>query len=108
MLRRLFADYGLRFDTDFEVKDKNTLLVRNPETGQMNSAPLNDERMRSSLAPYLADVLEQGFDSGPVFVKRLEREKKAPEETSCAAPPKWPTNPGTKRTFDGPCRPRAG
>ena len=80
VLRRMFADFGLRFDTDFQVKDKNTLLVRNPETGQMNSAPLNDERMRSSLAPYLADVLEQGLDSGPVFVKRLEREKKALEE----------------------------
>ena len=39
VLRRLFADYGQRFDTDFELQSKDVLLVRNPETGQMNSAP---------------------------------------------------------------------
>ena len=36
VLRRLFADYGQRFDKDFQVQDKGVLLVRNPETGQMN------------------------------------------------------------------------
>ena len=80
VMRRMFADFGLRFETNFQVQSKTTLLVRNPETGQMNSAPLDDERMRSSLAPYIVDQLEQGLDSGPLYVQRLEREKKMLEE----------------------------
>ena len=60
VLRRLFADYGQRFDLNFELQSKDVLLVRNPETGQMNSAPLTNPQMRTSLAGFIVDQLEQG------------------------------------------------
>ena len=80
VLRRLFADYGQRFDTDFGVQGKNVLLVRNPETGQMNSAPLENAQMRSSLSGYIIDQLDQGLDYGNGYVQRLERTKRNEEE----------------------------
>ena len=80
VLRRLFADYGQRFDTDFGVQGKNVLLVRNPETGQMNSAPLDNAQMRSSLSGYITDQLDQGLDYGNGYVQRLERTKRNEEE----------------------------
>ena len=80
VLRRLFADYGQRFDTDFGVQGKNVLLIRNPETGQMNSAPLENAQMRSSLSGYITDQLDQGLDYGNGYVKRLERTKRNEEE----------------------------
>ena len=80
VLRRLFADYGQRFDTDFGVQGKNVLLVRNPETGQMNSAPLDNAQMRSSLTGYIVDQLDKGLEYGKGYVQRLERTKRAQEE----------------------------
>ncbi len=80
VLRRLFADYGLRFDQNFGVQSKNALLVRNPETGQMNAAPLNNAQMRSSLATYFVDQLESGLDYGSAYVRRLDQQKRADED----------------------------
>ena len=80
VLRRLFADYGQRFDTDFGVQGNNVLLVRNPETGQMNSAPLDNAQMRSSLTGYIVDQLDKGLEYGKGHVQRLERTKRAQEE----------------------------
>ena len=80
VLRRLFADYGQRFDQDFQVQSKDVLLVRNPETGQMNSAPLTNPQMRTSLAGYILDQLDQGLDSGKGYVQRLERQKRQQED----------------------------
>ena len=80
VLRRLFADYGQRFDQNFELKSKDVLLVRNPETGQMNTAPLSNPEFRSQLAKYIADQLDQGLDYGKGYVQRLERQKRQSEE----------------------------
>ena len=80
VLRRLFADYGQRFDTDFELQSKDVLLVRNPETGQMNSAPLSNPQMRTSLSGYIVDQLDRGLDYGKGYVQRLERSKRAQED----------------------------
>jgi len=77
LLRSLFGSYGLRFDSNFGIQSAGVLTVRNPETGQMNSAPLNDARIRNTLATYMVDMLEQGLDSGPAYVRRLERQKAA-------------------------------
>ena len=80
VLRRLFADYGQRFDQNFELQSKEVLLVRNPETGQMNSAPLSNGQMRTSLASFMADQLEQGLDYGKGYVQRLQRQKRVHED----------------------------
>ena len=80
VLRRLFSDYGLRFDQNFGVQSKAALLVRNPETGQMNAAPLDNAQMRSSLATYFVDQLESGLDYGSAYVRRLDQQKRADED----------------------------
>ena len=80
VLRRLFADYGQRFDKDFQVQDKGVLLVRNPETGQMNSAPLGNAQMRTSLTGYILDQLDRGLDHGKGYVQQLQRQKRAEED----------------------------
>ena len=80
VLRRLFSDYGLRFDQNFGVQSKTALLVRNPETGQMNAAPLDNAQMRSSLATYFVDQLESGLDYGSAYVRRLDQQKRADED----------------------------
>jgi hypothetical protein len=80
VLRRLFADYGQRFDTNFELQSKDVLLVRNPETGQMNSAPLSNPEFRSQLARYIVDQLDQGLENGKGYVQRLERTKRQQED----------------------------
>ena len=72
VLRRLFADYGQRFDKDFQVQDKG-VFVRNPETGQMNSAPLGNAQMRTSLTGYILDQLDQGLDHGK-GIQQLQRQ----------------------------------
>jgi hypothetical protein len=80
VLRRLFADYGLRFEQNFGVQSKDLLTVRNPETGQMNSAPLTNPQMRSSLAGYLVDQLDEGLTYGKGYVRRLGQKKRVQED----------------------------
>ena len=80
VLRRLFADYGLRFEQNFGVQSKDLLTVRNPETGQMNSAPLTNPQMRSSLAGYIVDQLDEGLTYGKGYVRRLGQKKRVQED----------------------------
>ena len=80
VMRRLFADYNQRFSADFELKSKDNLLVRNPETGQMNRASLSNGQMRASVATLVLNQLDRGLTSGKNHVQRLSREKKAAEE----------------------------
>ncbi len=74
-MNALFSAYNLRFNTDFDVQEKDQLLVRNPETGQMNLAPLNDPDMVRNLVPFIVSVLESGLQRGQAHVDRLEAEK---------------------------------
>ena len=73
-MNEMFKAYGMRFNDDFDVQGTD-MLVRNPETGQMNLAPLNDPNMVDNLAPYIVDVLSSALDRGRAFVERLEEEK---------------------------------
>ena len=79
VMRRLFADYNQRFSTDFELQSKDNLLVRNPETGQMN-ATLTNGQQRASVATLVLNQLERGLTSGKSYVQRLTREKQAQED----------------------------
>ena len=74
-MNALFSGFGLRFNQDFDVQEKDQLLVRNPETGQMNLAPLNDPEMVKNLVPFIVSVLESGLNRGQAFVDRLEADK---------------------------------
>ena len=76
VMRRLFADYNQRFSTDFELQSKDNLLVRNPETGQMNRATLTNGQQRARVATLVLSQLERGLTSGKSYVQRLTREKK--------------------------------
>ena len=80
VMRRLFADYNQRFSTDFELQSKDNLLVRNPETGQMNRAILSNGQQRARVATLVLSQLERGLTSGKSYVQRLTREKNAQEE----------------------------
>ena len=80
VMRRLFADYNQRFSTDFELQSKDNLLVRNPETGQMNRATLTNGQQRASVATLVLSQLERGLTSGKSYVQRLTREKQAQED----------------------------
>ena len=73
-MNEMFKAYGMRFNDDFDVQGSD-MLVRNPETGQMNLAPLTDPNMVDNLAPYIVDVLSSALDRGRAFVDRLEEEK---------------------------------
>lgn len=80
VMRRLFADYNQRFGTDFELQSKDNLLVRNPETGQMNRAMLTNGQQRASVATLVLSQLERGMTYGKSYVQRLNREKQAQED----------------------------
>lgn len=71
-LKSLFGHYDMRFETNFEVSSPSEILVRNPETGQMNRAPLNDPSMVRTVAAYIASFLESGLNRGANYVASLE------------------------------------
>lgn len=84
-LKRLFADYGQRWDGEFEIRSKNEILVRDPQTGGMRLAPLDDPRAVDALTQMITDRLAQGLDRGKGFVKRLNQEKRYYEATAARA-----------------------
>lgn len=84
-LKRLFADYGQRWDGEFEIRSKNEILVRDPQTGGMRLAPLDDPRAVDALTQMITDRLAQGLDRGKGFVKRLNQEKRYYESTAARA-----------------------
>ncbi|MDA0568536.1 MAG: DUF2723 domain-containing protein [Bacteroidetes bacterium] len=84
-LKRLFADYGQRWDGEFEIRSKNEILVRDPQTGGMRLAPLDDPRAVDALTQMITDRLAQGLDRGKGFVKRLNQEKRSYESTAARA-----------------------
>ena len=84
-LKRLFADYGQRWDGEFEIRSKNEILVRDPQTGSMRLAPLDDPRAVDALSQMITDRLEQGLDRGKGYVKRLNQEKRYYESTAARA-----------------------
>ena len=84
-LKRLFADYGQRWDGEFEIRSKNEILVRDPQTGGMRLAPLDDPRAVDALTQMITDRLAQGLDRGKGFVKRLNQEKRYYEVTAARA-----------------------
>ena len=84
-LKRLFADYGQRWDGEFEIRSKNEILVRDPQSGSMRLAPLDDPRAVDALSQMIIDRLEQGLDRGKGYVKRLNQEKRYYESTAARA-----------------------
>jgi len=75
-LKRLFSEYGLPWDGTFEIRSKSEVLVRDPGTGGMRLAPLDDPRAVDALSEMIVANLEQGLDRGKEYVKRLNQEKK--------------------------------
>ena len=74
-LNALFKQYGLRFEENFEVASATEVLVRNPETGQMNRAPLTDDSMVQTLASYIVNALESGLSRGKEYVAGLDDQR---------------------------------
>jgi len=74
-LNGLFKQYGLRFEENFEVASATEVLVRNPETGQMNRAPLTDDAMVQTLSSYIVNALESGLSRGKEYVAGLDNQR---------------------------------
>ena len=74
-LNALFKEYGARFEDNFEVVSATEILVRNPETGQMNRAPLTDESMVQTLSSYIVNALESGLDRGRIYANGLDEQR---------------------------------
>ena len=84
-LKRLFKEYGQAWDGEFEVRDQNSLLVRNPKSGGMSLAPLDDPRAVEVLVSMLLDRFDRGLTSGKQYVKGLNQEKRYFESVAARA-----------------------
>lgn len=71
----LFRSYNLRFQENYEVASATELLVRDPQSGRMQRAPLDAEGMTRTVAQYIAADLETGLTRGKGYVKRLEGQR---------------------------------
>ncbi len=71
----LFRLYNRRFEENFEVASANEVLVRDPQTGNMQRAPLDSPGMATTLAQVLVDDLASGLTRGKDYVQRLESQK---------------------------------
>ena len=71
----LFRSYNLRFEENYEVASGTELLVRDPQSGSMQRAPLQAEGMASTVAQIIASDLETGLTRGRGYVKRLESQR---------------------------------
>ena len=71
----LFRSYGLRFDERYEVASESEILVRDPESGSMQRAPLTDAGILQTLSNLMVSDLQSGLSSGKGYVNRLEGEK---------------------------------
>ena len=74
-LNALFGSYNLRFQENYEVPSANELLVREPQSGRMQRAPLDAEGMTFTVAQYIAADLQAGLTRGKGYVKRLEGQR---------------------------------
>lgn len=74
-LNALFRSYNLRFQENYEVASATELLVRDPQSGRMQRAPLDAEGMTRTVAQYIAADLETGQTRGKGFVQRMERQR---------------------------------
>jgi hypothetical protein len=83
--KRLFNTYGQRFDDDYQVRSKDEILVRDPQSGQMRLAPLNDPRAVEALTDLMVSQLESGVSTGKPFVKRLNSQKQYYEHQAARA-----------------------
>ncbi len=84
-LKRLFKEYGQAWDGEFEVRDANSVLVRDPKTGGMSLAPLDDPRVVEALNAMLVQRFDRGLTSGKQFVKGLNQEKQYYESMASRA-----------------------
>jgi hypothetical protein len=71
----LFRLNGARFSDNFEVESDSTLLVRNPESGQMQRAPLSSLELRPTVAAIMVDALADGADEGEGYAQGLRGKK---------------------------------
>ncbi len=71
----LFRSYNLRFEENYELASANELLVRDPQSGRMQRAPLDADGMASTVAQYIASDLETGLTRGKRYVQRLEGQR---------------------------------
>ena len=74
-MNALFRSYNRRFEENFEVASSNEILVRDPESGRQQRAPLDSDAMVSTLSQYIAADLEAGRTRGRGYVQRLESQR---------------------------------
>lgn len=84
-LKRFFKEYGQAWDGEFEVRDANSILVRDPQTGGMSLAPLDDPRVVEALNSMLIMRFERGLTSGKQYIKGLNHEKQYFESMAARA-----------------------
>jgi len=79
-LKRLFNAYGKRFEDSYLVASQNEIQVRDPQTGTMRLAPLDNPSALQALTDWIVNDLESGLSTGKPYVKRLNHEKKYYEQ----------------------------
>jgi hypothetical protein len=79
-LKRLFNAYGQRFDDNYIVASQNEIQVKDPQTGTMRLAPLDNPSTLQALSDWMVQDLESGLSTGKPFVKRLNHQKKYYEQ----------------------------
>ncbi len=84
-LKRLFKEYGQPWDGEFEVRDANYVLVRDPQSGGMSLAPLDDPRAVEALNSILMQRFDRGLTRGKQYVKGLNQEKQYFESMAARA-----------------------
>jgi hypothetical protein len=71
----LFRLNGARFTDNFEVESDSTLLVRNPQTGQMQRAPLSSLELRPTIVQIMVGALSEGAKEGEGYATSLRSQK---------------------------------
>ena len=84
-LKKLFNSYGQRLSDDYQVRSSNEIVVRDPQSGSMKLAPLDDIRSKEALTDLIVQQLESGLDYGKPFVKRLNAQKRYYEQQASRA-----------------------
>lgn len=75
ILNALFKQNGGNFNAEFKVNGPREILVRDPQSGQMNlKAPLDNEGIRGQLAAMMVSTLQASVGRGKDWVTAKESE----------------------------------
>ena len=74
-MNSLFRTYNRRFEENFEIASATELLVKDPQSGRMQRAPLDSDEIVATLSQIIADDLQSGLTRGKAYVQHLERQR---------------------------------